>query len=67
VPAELGGLCVLDLGSGSGRDTYLLAQLVGASGEVVGVDMTDESSQPPMRTWLGTKSVSATREAMCDF
>jgi len=42
VPAELGGLRVLDLGSGSGRDTYLLAQLVGASGEVVGVDMTDE-------------------------
>jgi arsenite methyltransferase len=42
VPAELGGLRVLDLGSGSGRDTYLLAQLVGASGEVVGIDMTDE-------------------------
>lgn len=42
VPAELGGLRVLDLGSGSGRDTYVLAQLVGASGEVVGVDMTDE-------------------------
>jgi arsenite methyltransferase len=42
VPAELGGLRVLDLGSGSGRDTYMLAQLVGASGEVVGVDMTDE-------------------------
>ena len=42
VPTELGGLRVLDLGSGSGRDTYMLAQLVGASGEVVGVDMTDE-------------------------
>jgi SAM-dependent methyltransferase len=33
---------VLDLGSGSGRDVYALAQMVGASGEVVGVDMTDE-------------------------
>jgi SAM-dependent methyltransferase len=33
---------VLDLGSGSGRDTYILAQLVGPEGEVVGVDMTDE-------------------------
>jgi arsenite methyltransferase len=42
VPAELSGRRVLDLGSGSGRDTYLLAQLVGPSGEVVGVDMTDE-------------------------
>ena len=42
VPAELQGRRVLDLGSGSGRDTYLLAQLVGPVGEVVGVDMTDE-------------------------
>lgn len=42
VPAELGGRRVLDLGSGSGRDSYLLAQLVGPEGEVVGVDMTDE-------------------------
>jgi arsenite methyltransferase len=42
VPAELAGARVLDLGSGSGRDTYILAQLVGSGGEVVGVDMTDE-------------------------
>jgi ubiquinone/menaquinone biosynthesis C-methylase UbiE len=42
VPAEFSGRRVLDLGSGSGRDTYVLAQLVGPEGEVVGVDMTDE-------------------------
>jgi arsenite methyltransferase len=42
VPAELEGCRVLDLGSGSGRDTYVLAQLVGSAGDVVGVDMTDE-------------------------
>lgn len=42
VPAALQGCRVLDLGSGSGRDVYLLSQLVGAAGEVVGVDMTDE-------------------------
>lgn len=42
IPTELTGLKVLDLGSGSGRDCYLLSQLVGATGEVVGVDMTDE-------------------------
>ena len=42
VPALLKGARVLDLGSGSGRDVYLIAQLVGPGGEVVGVDMTDE-------------------------
>lgn len=41
-PAELKGKKILDLGSGSGRDCYLLSQLVGEEGEVVGVDMTDE-------------------------
>ena len=33
---------VLDLGSGSGRDAYVLAKLVGSSGHVVGIDITDE-------------------------
>ncbi len=42
VPAGLEGRRILDLGSGSGRDVYLMAQLVGDNGEVVGVDMTDE-------------------------
>jgi arsenite methyltransferase len=42
LPAALEGRRVLDLGSGSGRDVYLLAQLVGREGEVIGVDMTDE-------------------------
>jgi SAM-dependent methyltransferase len=41
-PPLLEGARVLDLGSGSGRDAYLLAQLVGPHGEVVGVDMTPE-------------------------
>ena len=39
---RLHGARVLDLGSGSGRDVYLISQLVGPEGEVVGVDMTDE-------------------------
>ena len=42
VPQDLRGARVLDLGSGSGRDVYLISQLVGPNGEVVGVDMTDE-------------------------
>ncbi len=41
-PEELKGMRILDLGSGSGRDCYMLAQLVGETGYVLGVDMTDE-------------------------
>lgn len=41
-PPLLKGCRVLDLGSGSGRDVYALAQLVGRRGQVVGVDMTEE-------------------------
>ena len=42
VPNKLEGLRVLDLGSGSGRDCYVLSQFVGEKGEVIGIDMTDE-------------------------
>lgn len=42
IPDDLAGLSVLDLGSGSGRDCYILSQLVGPEGRVTGVDMTDE-------------------------
>jgi len=41
-PQLLEGARILDLGSGSGRDCYALAQMVGESGFVMGVDMTDE-------------------------
>ncbi|NDG74240.1 MAG: methyltransferase domain-containing protein [Synechococcaceae bacterium WB8_1B_136] len=41
-PPLLEGCRVLDLGCGSGRDVYLLSQLVGAGGAVVGIDMTPE-------------------------
>ena len=33
---------VVDLGSGSGMDAFLAARQVGTTGEVVGIDMTDE-------------------------
>jgi ubiquinone/menaquinone biosynthesis C-methylase UbiE len=36
------GESVVDLGSGSGMDTFVAALKVGQSGRVVGVDMTDE-------------------------
>ena len=41
-PELLEGASILDLGSGSGQDCYVLAGLVGERGSVVGVDMTDE-------------------------
>lgn len=41
-PPLLEGCRVLDLGCGAGRDVYALAQLVGPTGSVVGVDMTLE-------------------------
>ena len=41
-PPLLEGCRILDLGCGAGRDVYLLSQLAGASGAVVGVDMTPE-------------------------
>jgi arsenite methyltransferase len=41
-PPALYGKTVVDLGCGSGRDCYLLAQVVGPDGLVIGIDMTDE-------------------------
>src|SRR6266513_2075103 len=42
LPPSLEGATVLDLGCGSGRDCYVLSQLVGPEGRVIGVDMTPE-------------------------
>jgi ubiquinone/menaquinone biosynthesis C-methylase UbiE len=36
------GETVVDLGSGSGMDTFIAALMIGPSGRVIGVDMTDE-------------------------
>ncbi len=41
-PPKLQGCQILDLGSGSGRDVYVLAQMAGPQGHVLGVDMTRE-------------------------
>ncbi|XP_068177671.1 arsenite methyltransferase isoform X2 [Antennarius striatus] len=40
VPEGLEGCRMLDLGSGSGRDCYILSQLVGEKGHITGIDMT---------------------------
>lgn len=41
-PAKLEGCRVLDLGSGSGRDCFAFSKLVGPSGHVTGIDMTEQ-------------------------
>lgn len=41
-PSAIEGARILDLGSGSGQDAYVLAQLVGEHGAVVGVDATPQ-------------------------
>ncbi len=46
---DLEGKTVLDLGSGSGRDCYILSKLVGPKGKVIGVDMTDEQLEVARR------------------
>ncbi|XP_075830424.1 arsenite methyltransferase isoform X4 [Microtus pennsylvanicus] len=40
VPERLENCQILDLGCGSGRDCYMLSQLVGEKGHVTGIDMT---------------------------
>lgn len=42
IPPAIEGATVLDLGSGSGRDCYVLSKLVGPRGRVIGLDMTEE-------------------------
>ncbi|KAL7717020.1 methyltransferase domain-containing protein [Entamoeba marina] len=42
IPTDVENTTVIDLGSGSGRDCYILSHLVGENGHVIGVDMTEE-------------------------
>ena len=42
VPLAMDGLKVLDLGCGTGRDTYVMSKLVGQNGFVYGLDMTEK-------------------------
>jgi arsenite methyltransferase len=48
---------VLDLGSGSGMDTFIAALKVGKTGHVTGIDMTDEQLE---------KATQLAKEAKCD-
>ncbi len=41
IPEAIDGTTIVDFGCGTGRDVYLLSQLVGEKGKVIGVDMTE--------------------------
>jgi ubiquinone/menaquinone biosynthesis C-methylase UbiE len=49
IPPVLEGCTVLDLGCGTGRDVFVLSKLVGETGHVIGVDMTDEQLEVACR------------------
>ena len=49
LPESIKGRTVLDLGCGSGRDVYLASKLVGETGYVIGVDMTDNQLEVAQR------------------
>ncbi len=53
LPPMLEGCAVLDLGCGTGRDSFIAARLVGTAGKVIGVDMTQE------QLTVGRKNMSA--------
>lgn len=50
IPEALEGKTVLDLGCGAGRDVFVLAQLVGPRGRVIGLDMTEEQLDVARKT-----------------
>ena len=49
IPVVLDGLRVLDLGCGTGRDTYVMSKLVGQNGFVYGLDMTEKQLEVARR------------------
>jgi len=65
LPMGLKGCSVLDLGSGAGRDCFVLSALVGESGRVTGVDMTksmmavaERNAEEYCRKCLGYENVN---------
>ena len=67
------GDTVLDLGSGSGKSCYIASQIVGAEGQVIGVDMNDDmlslarKHQPVIASELGYDNVQFCRGRIQDL
>ena len=66
------GDTVVDLGSGGGKSCYIAAQIVGASGHVIAIDITDEMLelapryQGEMAEKLGYRNVSFDKGSIQD-
>ena len=63
-PPLLENARVLDLGCGTGRDCYVLSQMVGENGHVVGVDMTDEQLEVAEK-YLDVDPDQSTVDVLC--
>lgn len=67
------GETVVDLGSGAGKNCYILAQKVGATGKIIGVDMNDEMLSlsrkyiAPMSEKLGYENVAFVKGKIQDL
>jgi len=67
------GDIVLDLGSGGGKSCYIASQIVGAEGQVIGVDMNDDmlalarKHQPVIAAELGYDNVQFRRGRIQDL
>ncbi len=67
------GETVLDLGSGSGKHCFIAAQIVGAHGKVIGVDMNDDmlalarAAAPKVAANLGYANVEFVRSKIQDM
>lgn len=49
IPLVLDNLKILDIGCGTGRDTYIMSRLVGKNGFVYGIDMTESQIEVAAR------------------
>ncbi len=67
------GETVLDLGSGTGKICFIAAQVVGAQGKIIGVDMTDDMldvarrNAPEVATKIGYANVEFRRGRIQDL
>ena len=66
-PDDLEGLTILDLGSGTGLDCFILSRLAGEEGSIHGIDMTDEQLEIARRNIPGVMAAFGYSESNVFF